>query len=54
MAKTTIIIKSAIIIVFDIFSTPFCKPKEHTRKPRIITITVQKIISDGTLSISEK
>lgn len=44
----------AIIITFVIRSTPFCRPKLHTKKPMTTTASIQPTISEGLASMVPK
>ena len=41
-------------MMVEIFSKPFCKPFEQTKKPRTTIAAIQIVISKGLLSMVEK
>ena len=47
-------IRSPLIIIFVIFSTPFFNPKAQTAIPKTTETAIKIILSEGEESISEK
>ena len=54
MARMTMMMSSAIIMILVTRSKPFCKPLAQTRMPNATTKIIQKAIVPGLSSISLK
>ena len=54
IASTTMMTRSAIIIIFVMRSRPLCRPLMHTKIPMHTTITMQSVMTPGFPSMPVK